>query len=396
MKAQLMPTHNKVAVGYSNESVRRCCDRVPWLWEGLIALDAITLLSAPEKTGKTTLLSLLLDRRREGGQLLGRTVLPDRTVVCSEENHELWALRQPPLDLGSQVEFHRPIATPTPRRWRRYINYLLELPFEAFDLLVIDTAMAFLPAARNNPAALRRALEKLRVVSGMPAGVLLLHQASAPRGRSRARGPLTAFADILIEMQAPPGDRFSRRRNIDGVGRYPGTLQEVSAELNAEGTDYVVLDSGLPEPASCPLPETLKGVLSQSASPLTRQEILARWPQDEPPPTANSLWRALTRACDQGLVLRSGEGTKTDAYRYALPDAGALKAAGIAVRMIGEERINVVAAREQGGSMGCGSGLLNRCSLLAHRSMCPPRRSHDTNSTRGFGPTRATPVPHRR
>jgi hypothetical protein len=327
MKAQVMPTQRKVAVGHSNESVRRTCDRVPWLWEGLIALDAITLLSALEKTGKTTLLSLLLDRRREGGQLLGRPVLPGRTVVCSEESHTLWALRQPPLDFGSQVEFHRPIdSTPTPRRWRRYIDYLLGLPFESFDLLVIDTVMAFLPAAQNNPAALRRALEELRVVSGMPAGVLLLHQASAPRGRSRARGPLTAFADILIEMQAPSGDRFSRRRNIYGVGRYPGTLQQVSAELNAEGTDYVVLDPALPEPASCPLLETLTRVLSQSAGPLTRQEILSRWPESEPPPSANLLWRALTRGYDQGLLIRSGEGTKTDAYRYARTASGTLEA----------------------------------------------------------------------
>ncbi len=67
-------------------------------------MDAITLLSAPEKTGKTTLPSLLLDRRREGGQLLGRTVRPGRTILCSEENSRLWELRQPPLDFGPQLE----------------------------------------------------------------------------------------------------------------------------------------------------------------------------------------------------------------------------------------------------------------------------------------------------
>jgi len=33
----------------------------------VIAAEAVTLLSAPEKIGKTTLLSLLLDRRRAGG-----------------------------------------------------------------------------------------------------------------------------------------------------------------------------------------------------------------------------------------------------------------------------------------------------------------------------------------
>jgi hypothetical protein len=39
------------------------------MWEGVVAEGAVTLLSAPEKAGKTTLLSLLLDRRRAGGEL---------------------------------------------------------------------------------------------------------------------------------------------------------------------------------------------------------------------------------------------------------------------------------------------------------------------------------------
>src|SRR5207249_1818821 len=97
--------------------------------------------------------------------------------------------------------------------------------------------------AQNNPRALRQALNELRVVAHQPAGVLLLHQMCAARNRRRARGPLTAFADILIDMQVPPaaGDRFTRRRDFTGVGRYPGTLRHVRAELNPEGTDYLLL-----------------------------------------------------------------------------------------------------------------------------------------------------------
>ena len=87
---------------------------------------------------------------------------------------------------------------PTPRRWRRFIDHLLGLGLNAFDLLVLDTAMSFVPAAENNPSALRKALNELRVVADAPAGVLLLHQTPASRGRSRSRAPLRAFADILI------------------------------------------------------------------------------------------------------------------------------------------------------------------------------------------------------
>src|SRR6202022_2509590 len=172
------------------------------------------------------------------------------------------------------LEFHRPLGGhPTPRRWRRFIDHLLGLSEDSFDLLVIDTVMNFLPAAENNPRALRKALHELRVVGARPTGVLLLHQTCAARSRSRARGPLTAFADILIDMQMPPGDRFTRRRHFHGVGRYPGTLQQVAAELNPDGTDFLLLPDAPPEAALAPALETLRQLLSQSPAPLTRQEI---------------------------------------------------------------------------------------------------------------------------
>ena len=304
------------AVSYVN-SGPQAHRSVPWIWDGLVAFEAITLLSAPEKTGKTTLLSLLLDRRRLGGELLGRTVLPGRTILCSEENQRLWELRQPPLDFGQQLEFHCPVGlNPTRRSWRRYINHLLELGAGYFDLLVIDTVMHFLPAAQNNTKALRWALEELRVVAGLPVGVLLFHQTCAARSRSRARGPLSAFADILIDLQVPSGDRFCRRRHFHGVGRYPGTLQYAAAELNPGGTDYLLLSDDPKESAQPASLETVRALLSQSVEPLTRQEILLRWPAAEPPPHPGSLCRTLMRGCELGILIRSGTGTKAEAFRY--------------------------------------------------------------------------------
>ncbi len=290
-----------------------------WLWEGVVAEDAVTLLSAPEKVGKTTLLSLLLDRRRAGGQLLGRPVRPGRTILCSEERPQLWAARQPPLDFGNLLEFHQPVDDPTPRGWRRFIDHLLELPDCYFDLLVIDTVMSFLPAAQNNPTALRKALSELHVVSTMLGGVLLLHQTSAARTRTRARGPLPAFADILIDMQMPGGDRFTRRRDFYGVGRYPGTVQYVAAELNAAGTDYELLSDAPPQSTLAPGREAVQRILRESPVPLTHKEILARWPAGVPLPHTDSLWRVLAKACESGALVRTGAGTKAEAYCFTVP-----------------------------------------------------------------------------
>jgi hypothetical protein len=319
-----MPTKLRDAASYSNKWVNSIREPVSWIWEGLVAERAITLLSAPEKTGKTTLLSLLLDRRRGGGQLLGRNVRVGRTMLCSEEDDLLWALRQPPLDFGSQLEYHKPLGcNPSPGRWRRFIDHLLDFEEGYFDLLVIDTVMNFLPAGQNNPTRLRKALNEFRVITNLPAAVLLLHQTCAARSRTRARGPLAGFADILIDMQIPSGEPGTRRRHFHGVGRYPGTLQHAAAELNADGTDYVVLPDALLATSGLASLETVREILSQSATPLTRQEILSRWPEGESPPRADSLWRLLARGCEMGLFVRSGDGTKAEAFGYEVGAAHA-------------------------------------------------------------------------
>jgi hypothetical protein len=45
-------------IGHANSLVRKRRGAISWIWEGVLADEAITLLSAPEKVGKTTLLSV--------------------------------------------------------------------------------------------------------------------------------------------------------------------------------------------------------------------------------------------------------------------------------------------------------------------------------------------------
>src|SRR5262249_17760751 len=92
----------------------------------------------------------------------------------------------------------------------------------------------------------------------------------------------------------------------------------LAAELNAEGTDYLLLADGPPEAPLPPALEALRRLLSQSPAPLTRQQILARWPEGEPPPRPDSLWRSLARGCEPGLFVRTGAGTRAEAFRYGL------------------------------------------------------------------------------
>jgi hypothetical protein len=64
-----MTIRDKAAIHYGNDCLKSPYPRhIPWIWDGVVAENAITLLSGPEKAGKTTLLSLLLDRRRAGAR----------------------------------------------------------------------------------------------------------------------------------------------------------------------------------------------------------------------------------------------------------------------------------------------------------------------------------------
>lgn len=208
--------------------------------------------------------------------------------------------------------------TPPPRPppgSKRCIDDLAELSFrdDPFDLLVIDTAVRFLPLGERNEKARAWALAQLSLVADFPAGVLILNQSR------NVQRPLAAFADIVIEMAIPHGVALpTRRRTFSGVGRYPGTLQTVSAELNAEGTDYRLLPGGsAPGP---PLFATLEALLRASPVPLTRRELLASWPQ--PVPRPDTLWRALTHGVLRGLFIVQGAGTRTDPLRYGLAGQG--------------------------------------------------------------------------
>ena len=108
---------------------------------------------------------------------------------------------------------------------------------------------------------------------------------------------------------------------VSAPGRYPGTLPHVAAELNAEGTDYLLLPDGPPETADAAGLATLRQLLSRSPAPLTRQEILARWPEPHPQ-HPDSLWRSLARGCELGHLVRTGAGTKAEGFRYGLAEGG--------------------------------------------------------------------------
>jgi hypothetical protein len=57
-----------------------------WLWHGYLGPGKTTLLTSQCKSGKTTLVTLLLARMEHAGQLAGSPVAPGRAFVISDES----------------------------------------------------------------------------------------------------------------------------------------------------------------------------------------------------------------------------------------------------------------------------------------------------------------------
>ena len=300
---------------------------IDWLWHGYLARGSITLLTSLWKTGKTTLLSVLLARMAAGGTLAGRSVRTGRAVVVSEEGEEHWAARDARLHFGPHVRLlSRPFrGRPTPADWAALVTTLADRQVaDGLDLVVIDPLASFLPGRSENDAGLiLEFLLPLQRLTAAGASVLILHHprkgATAGGQLARGSGALTGAADILIEMDAiGPATEDDRRRRLWGFSRHPDTPARLVIELSADGTDYAALGDFVTLEQTDRWP-VLMGVLEDAPKKLTRRDILTRWPADHAKPGDVTLWRWLERAVKDGRVLVMGSGRRNEPWVYWLP-----------------------------------------------------------------------------
>lgn len=301
---------------------------VRWLWDGYVAPSNITLLTSQWKSGKTTLLAVLLARRAAGGTLAGRALRPGRTAVVCEEHEGHWQQRRRSLDFGPGVAFFcQPYhgRKPTQRQWESLLDSLVWQHVEAgIDLVVIDPLAAFLPGrGENNAEMMLEALLPLERLQSLGVAVVLLHHprkgATIDGQAARGSGALPGHVDILVEMRhfrAASDD--DRRRVLHAYSRYPATPRRLVIEWSADGTDYIsrgdLVDEEFREQWL-----VLLGAFESAPRKLSRRELRTFWPAGREMPSDATLWRWLERAVERGLLLRDGGGHCDSPFRYWLP-----------------------------------------------------------------------------
>jgi hypothetical protein len=302
------------------------CD---WIWQGLIKPGNVTLLTSQWKAGKTTLLSILLGLRVAGGMLGGLVVKPGTTLVVTEEDLSLWEARAQKHALGDSVCFFpRPFKTiPTEQQWQGLLERALTVNRDhGVDLVVIDPLAPFL-RSENQARGMLEALLPLGELLGAGMAVVLLHhpgRAERPLGQAaRGSGALLGHVDVSIDMRLPRGDLLTRRRRLFTLSRYPVSPRHLTLELDETGTIYTLVAQTANDPSEDHW-GTIRLILADAPQKLTRQDVRLEWPAEIDQPSATTLWRRLDRAVAEGVVLCEGKGSKSDLFRYWLPEREAV------------------------------------------------------------------------
>jgi hypothetical protein len=297
-----------------------------WLWHGLLAPGAVTLLTALWKLGKTTLASVLLARMKAGGQLAGLSLAAGQAVVITEESPDHWRRRHELLGFGDNVGwFCRPFrGRPRLKDWIAFVDGLAELHSRRpFSLALIDPLAAFLPGGENSASAMMDALLPLQRLTARNVSVLVMHHPSKKDAgiglAARGNGALHGNVDILVEMR-PFGhaDSSDRRRRLWTRSRFRESPSNLVIEWSADGTDYLALGS-FQEEKFARRWRRLRAVLAAAPRKLSREEILERWKGGATPQLV-TLKRWLRQAVSKGWVRQDGKGVKKHPFRYWLPE----------------------------------------------------------------------------
>jgi hypothetical protein len=297
-----------------------------WLWDGYLLPGSVTLLTSLWKSGKTTLITGLLQQLARGGTFLGRAVAPGRAWIVSEESEADWAARMRVMPIGPHTQLlARPFrGRPSIDEWNALIDDARDAgQRRELDLFIVDPLASFLPGrCESDAATLLEMLQPLHRLANEGVAVLLLHhprkKPSEPGHSARGSGALLGFVDIVLEQT-----RYSKlksdyyRRLIVALSRKPATPDRLAYEWNpANGQFAAVFDE-----RNAQFNDNwalVTKILQTRKLAITHLELLHDWPSDQERPAASTLYEWLNRGHAEKRVRREGAGTRRNPWRYRL------------------------------------------------------------------------------
>ena len=311
-------------------------ERFDWIWEDYWAKGHVTLLTAYQKAGKSTMIThLLKSMQEEGGSFAGRKVHPKKVLYFSEERRPKWAERRDELNLnGFQI-----ICRPLRQRltYQQWVDHLVKTAeyciHEGIDAVVYDPISYFWGVDdENNASQMNKVLTPLSNLTEKNIGVLLIHHSRKEGGGQnvsfRGSTAIGASVDVMIEFSRLPGEEgdndhpHTNKRLLKGEGRFDNIPERVVIELTSEG--YVALGESLreirQEEKEQQIEQNILDILEGLGEPVTPAEILETWDVEimGKIPHRNTLSKYLAKLKLTGQIILTNK-------RIAQPQGGFLK-----------------------------------------------------------------------
>lgn len=286
---------------------------VTWLWQSYLPLGALCLLAAYAKVGKSTFLYPLLLALSRGVPFLGRSTMPTRSLILSEE--PMAVVRERLARFGAKpgegIEVHSLREHPLPFRPDVFDGIAAKVVRDGIGLYVVDTLAAWWDVTdENDNAAVSRAMRHFQRLTGETGatGLLVHHEGKSGEGASTGRSirgasALFASVDQALRLARPPGGSGTHRV-VQALGRYPETPASVVVALDGNTFQLVTASPTADEAA-------VLAVLTT-----TPQDRAAVSKATELPDGRASA--ALEALVVKGQAVRDGGGVKGDPFTYRL------------------------------------------------------------------------------
>jgi hypothetical protein len=273
-----------------------------WLWDGLLAPGALTLMGGKPKDGKTTLMCGLIRALERGEPFLGLPTRKTRSLVLTEERTATLAQKYERWGIDPYLLFRHDVGN---AKWPDVVEESVRFCHEhGCGLLVVDTVAEFSLGAgdaENHPGAVLEQLRPLQHAAASRLAVLAQHHLKKGNAEGwdafRGSGAFQGAADILMRLTRK-GDEF---RQINAEGRFDQIPPVLTYRLAEDG--FV---SSLP-------PTESDGVVSalEEAGAATPEQLAE---------TVGLSVRAvrghLSALHAKGLIGRTGAGKRGDPFVY--------------------------------------------------------------------------------
>ena len=263
---------------------------VAYLWEGFIAQGHKTLLHAPPKAGKTTLLAnLLKEATNGGGELFGQEVKPMRVLVVTEEAAITWKWRNTnhfdgALDNICLWDNISPLMNTA--GWNAF---WAQEQLAQFDLVIVDTLRGVAPPGREADAETwTRLFQPMSQLTSKGTAVMAIHHSRKQAGdgisASSGSNALTGAVDFSVYLKRTGKGNGA---SITSTGRYPG----VSVEAEWVGNRYQEAKDSKFNRESW-----VQQQLDMATEPVTAKQLFdLDWPEGRRPSSVDALQKFLQR-----------------------------------------------------------------------------------------------------